>query len=87
MCNENKAIQKPEQVVVVENQLKHHEAFLAVITFTNLKSKTFHDIKQYHKFTPDKKRNIICAYSDSTQTEYKHKYCPKQVVPLDDILV
>ncbi len=46
-CNEKKAIQKSEQVVVVGNQLKYYEASLVVIVSIDLKSKTFHSIKQY----------------------------------------
>ncbi len=74
-------------MIVVGNQFKHHKASLAAIISIDLKSKTFYGIKQYHKFTTDRKRNIIYVYSDSTQTEYKYKYYFKQVVPLDDILI
>ena len=81
------AIQTADQVVSVISTLQNHEATMATITSTNLSANTLHGIKKYHKFTTNREKNVIYAYSDSTQTEYDHKYMPRDVVTLDDICV
>jgi cell division protein FtsB len=87
MGNEQIAIRTAEQVVSVIDNLNNHQATMATVTSTNLSANTLHGIKKYHKFTTSKEKNVIYAYSDSTQTEYAHKYMLRDVVSLDDILV
>ncbi len=87
MGNEQIAIKTAEQVVSVIDTLNNHEATMATITHTNLSASTLHGIKKYHKFTTSREKDVIYAYSDSTQTEYDHKYMPRDVVSFDDILV
>ena len=87
MRDEQKAIQTPEQVVSVISKLQNHEATMATTTPTNLSANTLHGIKRYHKFTTSKNKDMIYAYLDSTQTEYSHRYLPRDIVSLEDILV
>jgi hypothetical protein len=85
--DKQKAIRTPQQVVEVGNQLNNHEVSMAAITTIKLKSNTLHGIKQFHKFTTSREKNVIFAFSDSTQSEYTRKYYPRDVIPLDDYLV
>jgi len=85
--NSQIAIRNPEGVVAVGNQLNKHEVTLASITTTKLEANTLKGIKRYHKFTTSKEKNIIYAYIDSTQSEYTKKFHPRDIVPLDDIII
>ena len=81
------AVRTPEQVVKIESQLTHHEVTLTSITSTDLSTTTLHGIKQYYKFTTDKKKNIIYVYSNSQKSEYVHRYLPRDVLQLEDIII
>ena len=87
MRDDQIAVRTPEQVVQIGSQLKHHEVTLASITSTNLTTTTLHGIKQYYKFTTSKEKNIIYAYSNSKQSKYVHRYLPRDVLQLEDIII
>ncbi len=87
MRDEQKAIQTSEQVISVISKLQNHEATMATTTSTDLSANTLHEIKKYHKFTTNKNKNIIYVYLDSVQTEYSHRYLPRNIVSLKNILI
>ena len=87
MRDDQIAVRTPEQVVQIGSQLKHHEVTLASITSTNLTTTTLHGIKQYYKFTTSKEKNIIYAYPNSKQSKYVHRYLPRDVLQLEDIII
>ena len=74
-------------MVQIGSQLTHHEVTLTSITSTDLSTTTLYGIKQYYKFTTDKKKNIIYAYFNSQESEYVHRYLPKDVLQLKDIII
>jgi len=87
MRDDQIAIRSSEQIVSVISGLQNHEATLAISTSTNISANTLKGIKKYHKFTTDREKNVIYAYIDSSQTEYDHRYKPRDVIPFEDIVI
>lgn len=87
MRDEQIPIRTPQQVIEVGSQLQHHEVTAATVTETGLQANTLKGIKQYHKFVASAEKNVIYAYGDSVQPDYDHRYFPRNVVSLDDIIV
>jgi len=87
MRDERVAIRTPEQVVACGNQLQHHEVTLATVTPTDLSASTLKGIKRYHKFQTSTTTNTIYAYTNSVQEDYDHRFIPRDVVALEDILI
>jgi hypothetical protein len=85
MRDEQIAIRNSQQIISVGSQLKNHELSLVTLTTTDLRANTLKGIKKYHKFTTNKEKDIIYAYSDSQQLEYDHKYLPRNILQLDDM--
>ena len=85
--DKQKAVQTLQQVVEVKNQLNNHEVSMAAVTSTKLMSNTLKGIKQFHKFTTSTEKNVIYAISNSIQSKHVHNYCPRDVVPLDDLII
>ena len=85
MMNTKTAIRTSEQIVSTVSALTNHVASQVTRVTSDLSSNTLKGIKQYFKFTAHKQKNWIYAYSDSVQTEYEHRYLPREVVGLTDI--
>lgn len=87
MRNEHISIKTTQQTIDTINELQNHEAFPARITQEDLSANTFKGIKKYHKFIADKRKKIIYAFENSSQTKSKRKYQPQDFVKYEELTV